>query len=211
MKIAIISISTLFIVLTTSVNAQDLDRREKIEFGIKAGLNLSNVWDSNSDEFRADTKTGFAGGLYVGIPIGKYFGLQPEMLISQKGFRGSGTLLGTDYSFVRTTTYLDIPLQIQLKPTHFLTFVAGPQFSYLLNQKDKYTFGSNSTEQQNEFDNDNIRKNILGFVGGFDVIYNHFVFSARAGWDFQTNNGDGSSTTPRYKNQWLQFTVGLKI
>lgn len=211
MKIAIISISTLFVVLTTSVNAQDLDRREKIEFGIKAGLNLSNVWDSNNDEFRADTKAGFAGGLYVGIPIGQYFGLQPEMLISQKGFRGSGTLLGTDYSFVRTTTYLVVPLQIQLKPTHFLTFVAGPQFSYLLNQNDKYTFGSNSTEQQNEFDNDNIRKNILGFVGGFDVIYNHFLFSARAGWDFQTNNGDGSSTTPRYKNQWLQFTVGLKI
>lgn len=211
MKIAIISISTLFVVLTTSVNAQDLDRREKIEFGIKAGLNLSNVWDSNNDEFHADTKAGFAGGLYVGIPIGQYFGLQPEMLISQKGFRGSGTLLGTDYSFVRTTTYLVVPLQIQLKPTHFLTFVAGPQFSYLLNQNDKYTFGSNSTEQQNEFDNDNIRKNILGFVGGFDVIYNHFLFSARAGWDFQTNNGDGSSTTPRYKNQWLQFTVGLKI
>lgn len=206
-------LGAMFLFTIGSVNAQgfDLERREKIEFGVKAGLNISNVWDSEDADFRADSKPGFAGGLYLGIPIGQYFGVQPEALISQKGFRGSGSLLGTNYSFVRTTTYLDIPLQIQLKPVHFLTFLAGPQFSYLLNQKDTYTFGSNSTEQENEFNNDNIRKNILGFVGGFDVIYNHFVFSARAGWDFQTNNGDGSSTTPRYKNQWLQFTVGLKI
>ncbi len=203
----------MFIFTIATVNAQgfDLDRREKFEFGIKAGLNISNVWDSEDEEFRADSKPGFAGGLYLGIPIGQYFGIQPEILLSQKGFRGSGTLLGTSYSFVRTTTYLDIPLQIQIKPTHYLTFVAGPQFSYLLNQKDKYTFGSNSTEQENEFENDNIRKNILGFVAGFDIIYSHLVFSGRAGWDFQTNNGDGTSSTPRYKNQWLQFTIGLKI
>ncbi len=211
MKTKIISIFTVIVAFTATVNAQELDRREKLEFGIKAGLNLSNVWDSEDNSFRADSKAGFAGGVFVGIPINKFIGLQPEMLISQKGFKGSGTLLGTSYSFVRTTTYLDVPLQLQLKPAQFLTFVAGPQFSYLLNQKDKYTFGSNSTEQEQEFKNDNIRKNILGFVGGFDVTHRNFLFSARAGWDFQNNKGDGTSTTPRYKNQWLQFTIGVKI
>jgi hypothetical protein len=89
--------------------------------------------------------------------------------------------------------------------------LGGPQFSYLLNQKDKYTFDNNSTEQEQEFNNDNIRKNILGFVAGVDMLYQHFVLSGRVGWDFQTNSGDGSSLTPRYKNQWLQFTAGIKI
>ncbi|MFN6084886.1 MAG: hypothetical protein ACK476_08160 [Fluviicola sp.] len=80
-----------------------------------------------------------------------------------------------------------------------------------MNQKDVYTFGSNSTDQEQLFENDNIRKNILGFVVGVDIIVQSVVVSARGAWDFQRNNGDGSSTTPRYKNQWVQLTIGFKI
>ncbi|MFN6076497.1 MAG: hypothetical protein ACK46Y_13105 [Fluviicola sp.] len=80
-----------------------------------------------------------------------------------------------------------------------------------MNQKDVYTFGSNSTDQEQQFENDNIRKNILGFVVGVDIIVQSVVVSARGAWDFQRNNGDGSSTTPRYKNQWVQLTIGFKI
>ncbi len=74
-----------------------------------------------------------------------------------------------------------------------------------------FTLGANRVEQEQEFKRDNIRKNILGFVFGADVNIDHLVLSARVSWDFQTNNGDGSSSTPRYKNQLIQFTVGYKI
>jgi hypothetical protein len=81
----------------------------------------------------------------------------------------------------------------------------------LLEKKDTYNYGTNSVQQKEQFDNDNIRKNLLGFVGGLDLNYEHYVLSGRAGWDFQNNVGDGTSTTPNYKNRWLQFTVGFKI
>lgn len=74
-----------------------------------------------------------------------------------------------------------------------------------------YTFGSNSTDQEQQFENDNIRKNILGFVVGVDIIVQSVVVSARGAWDFQRNNGDGTNSTPRYKNQWVQLTIGFKI
>jgi hypothetical protein len=208
-KLIIISILSLFTIL--KIHGQTEDTRASLDFGIKAGINISNVWDSEGEEFTADAKIGFAGGVFLGIPLGKMFGLQPEILVSQKGFKGSGSLLGLPYSFTRTTTYLDIPLQLQIKPANFITIVAGPQFSYLMNQKDVYTFADSSTNQEEEFNNDNVRKNILGFVAGADIYYEHFVFSGRLGWDFQTNNGDGTSDTPRYKNQWLQFTLGYKF
>lgn len=206
-------IAVFYFLLSCSMNAQNegTDTRENIVFGLKVGGNYSNVWDGNGQDFKADPIVGFAGGAFLGIPIGKYFGLQPEVLISQKGFKGSGTILFSPYSFTRISTYLDIPIQIQLKPSEFFTIVAGPQYSYLLNQKDTYTFGGNSSAQEQEFKNDNIRKNILGFVGGIDITIKHLVLSGRAGWDFQTNNGDGTSSTPRYKNQWIQFTIGFKI
>lgn len=98
-----------------------------------------------------------------------------------------------------------------MKPAEFITILAGPQLSFLMKQKDVYTFGSNSSEQEQEFNNDNVRKNILGFVVGIDVIVYSVVVSARGAWDFQTNNGDGTNSTPRYKNQWIQLTVGFKI
>lgn len=211
MKQKILLISTLCILSISALKAQEIDRRETIELGVKAGFNISNVWDTKGQEFRADRKAGFAGGIFLGIPMGKFFGIQPELLISQKGFKGSGSLLGFPYSTTRTTTYLDIPLQVQYKPSQFVTLLAGPQYSYLLNQKDKYTFGPNSAEQSQEFKNDNIRKNMLGFVAGIDLLYDHLVLSGRVGVDFQANNGDGTSNTPRYKNQWAQFTVGIKI
>lgn len=192
-------------------NGDTPDKRNRATFGIKAGVNFANVWDEEGQDFEADGKIGFAGGVFIGIPLGTFLGFQPEVLLSQKGFQGSGTLLGFPYSFSTTKTYIDVPLQLQIKPMKYFTVVLGPQYSYLMSEKTVYTYGSNSSAQEEEFENDNIRKNLLGFVGGLDINVSHVVVSGRIGWDFLRNNGDGSSNTPRYKNTWVQFTVGFKI
>jgi hypothetical protein len=196
-----------------TLSAQDkaADKRDQLVFGIKAGMNVSNVWDEQGADFVADPKLGAAGGVFLAVPIGKYFGVQPELLFSQKGFKGGGVLLGFPYSFTRTTSYLDVPILVQFKPIEYFTLLAGPQFSYLLKEKNVYTFGSNSSQQEQAFSNEDVRNNILGFVVGADVTVKAFVLSARAGWDFQNNNKNGVSTTPRYKNQFLQLTIGFRI
>lgn len=196
-----------------TLSAQDkaADKRDQLVFGIKAGMNVSNVWDEQGADFVADPKLGAAGGVFLAVPIGKYFGVQPEVLFSQKGFKGGGSLLGFPYSFTRTTSYIDVPILVQFKPIEYFTLLAGPQFSYLLKEKNVYTFASNSSEQEQAFSNEDVRNNILGFVVGADVTVKAFVLSARAGWDFQNNNKNGVSTTPRYKNQFLQLTIGFRI
>lgn len=211
MNIYKFSIILLLIVASKQVHAQMDDKRELLSFGLKAGLNMSNVWDSKGQDFVADPKYGLAGGAFVSLPMGKYIGVQPELMISQKGFKGSGSLLGIGYSYTRTTTFLDVPLLVQFKPIEYFTILAGPQFSYLFNEKNVYTFGSNSTEQEQAFNNEDPRNNILGFVIGADLNIEMLVISARAAWDFQTNNNNSVSTTPRYKNQLLQLTVGFRI
>lgn len=213
MKKILVALFTISLLSGTILKAQDadVDVRGKFSLGLKAGLNYSNVWDEKGQDFKADSRIGFAGGLFLSIPIGKLIGFQPEIMVSQKGFQGSGTLLGFPYTFTKTNTYIDVPLQVQIKPTEFITIVAGPQYSYLLSEQSSYTFGSNSGTQEKEFSNDNIQKNIFGVVGGADLILRHVVLSLRAGMDLQNNNGDGTSTTPRYKNRWLQFTIGFII
>lgn len=210
MKKVTILLSACATMIGMNLFAQD-DLREELHFGLKFGANLSNVYDERDQDFEANDKWGLAGGAFLSIPIGKYLGVQPELLIGQKGFQGSGVFLGQSYAFTRTTNYLEIPVLFAFKPSPYFTLVGGPQYSYLLSQEDRFTSGPYSSSEFREYENDNIRKNTLGVVLGFDINVNHFVFAPRAGWDLQTNLGDGTSETPRYKNQWLQFTIGYRF
>jgi hypothetical protein len=194
-----------------NVTAQTEDTRDELQFGIKGGINNSNVWDEEGQDFTADSKNGYVAGVYLSIPIGTYLGIQPELLYAQKGFQGYGRAFGTDYSYVRTTEHIDIPILIQFKPSEYITFLGGPTYSYLTRQTDVRKVGAFTQSEENEFNNDNLRKNTLGAVFGADINISHFVIAPRVGWDFQTNNGDGTSSSPRYRNQWLQLAVGYRF
>lgn len=195
----------------SNTQAKIADDSDNFHFGVKAGVNYSNVYDAKGEEFKADAKVGFAAGAFLSIPIGRYSGIQPEVLFSQKGFKATGSVLGSSYKFTRTTSYIDIPLLVQLKPSGTVTLLAGPQYSYLMKQKDVFDNAILSGTQEQEFNNDNRRKNILSFLGGIDINLNQIVLGGRVGWDIQNNNGDGSTTTPRYKNVWYQLTLGLRF
>lgn len=188
-----------------------VDDKSKFHFGIKGGTNYANVYDSHGDEFRADGKFGWVLGAFLTVPLGELMGIQPEVLFSQKGFRASGSLFNTQYELTRTKNYIDIPLFLTVKPLPILTILAGPQFSYLMSQKDVFANDFNNVEVMEEFDNENIRKNTLGIVAGVDVNLSRVIFGARAGWDFSDNHGDGTSSTPRYKNAWVQGTIGYRF
>jgi Outer membrane protein beta-barrel domain len=133
------------------------------------------------------------------------------VLYSEKGFKATGSVLGSNYDLTRTTGYLDVPLLLAIKPANAITILVGPQFSFLVNEKNSFTSTTSSVEQEQTFKNDNVRKNTLAFTGGLDVNVSNFVIGARAGWDVQNNNGDGTSTTPRYKNVWYQATIGFRF
>jgi hypothetical protein len=197
--------------ITSSSLAQSTTTKNNLKIGFKVGANYSNVFDSKDNEFNADSKFGLAIGGFLSIPFAQFFAFQPEVLFSQKGFKGSGTILGSKYQFTRTTNYIDIPLLFAIKPIESFTLLVGPQYAYLLKQTDEFTTSSTSAAQQQEFNNDNIRKNILSVLTGFDFTQKNFLFSARVGWDIQNNNGDGTSSTPRYKNVWYQATIGIVL
>ena len=184
---------------------------DQLHIGVKAGANYSNVYDSQNKEYSADGKIGFAAGAFVSIPIGTYFGIQPELLFSQKGFKATSSVLGNDVSLTRTTSYIDVPIFLAVKPSEMITILVGPQYSFLMKQKDVFSSPITDITTIDDFDNDNIRKNTLCLVTGLDINLNSVVVGARVGWDLFDNNGDGTSTTPRYKNVWAQATVGIRL
>lgn len=202
----------LCMLCAVSLNAQVIeDDREQLKVGLKAGINVSNVYDTEGEDFEADPHVGFAGGAFVSIPIGKYLGVQPEVLYSQRGLQMNGSFLGADYTVRRTMGFLDIPIYLQFKPIPAITLLAGPQYSFLLHRQDKFTMGNYSNEEQQNFENNNIRKNIFGIAAGVDLNISQFVIGVRGAWDVQNNNGDGTSSNPRYKMVWGQLTAGFRF
>jgi len=199
-----------FLVLSALLSVS-LQAQNRISIGAKAGLNISNIYDSEGETYSADPKTGFAAGGFVHIPIGGFFGIQPEVMFSQKGYQTAGTVLGLDYSTSRTSNYLDIPILFAIKPLGLATLLIGPQYSYLLKQTTNLVTPVSNTTVVDEFTNDNIRRNTLGLVIGADINLLQFVISGRVGWDLYDNNGDGTSTTPRYKNVNGQLTLGFRL
>jgi hypothetical protein len=212
MKVTNLFLSSIYILsIIFSTQSFGQDNRNRVQIGIKAGTNFANVYDTQGEDFRADGKFGFVGGGFLSLPLGSVVGVQPEVLFSQKGFRATGSLLGSNYGLTRTTNFIDIPLYLTVKPTEAVTLLFGPQFSYLMRRKDVFKSGLGSVTQIDEFNNDNIRKNIFGLAGGLDFNFNPMILGIRAGWDLSTNNGDGTSSTPRYKNTVLQATLGFRF
>jgi hypothetical protein len=195
-------------------NAQEkkTDYHDRLQFGIKAGANFSNVFGTKGDEFKATGKFGFATGTFVAIPIGKFMGIQPELLFSQKGFKGTSRILDNTYEFTRTTSYIEMPLLFSYKPIKLLNLLAGPQYSYLVQQSDVFENVTPVIQQDDPgFENDNVRKHNLGFLVGTDINFGHITLGARAGCDFLNNSEGESSTAPRYKNVWYQATLGFRF
>lgn len=111
-----------------------LNANAQINFGIKGGLNLSNVKFPGSPG--NSTRLGFNAGLLTQVSIFKMFILQPELLYSVKGhkfpatnFDGGGTL---------SLNYISVPVLVGFRPTKKFAVLAGPEFNFLSSANSKF-------------------------------------------------------------------------
>lgn len=197
----------------TQVNAQSdvVNKKTGMHLGARVGANLSNVVKDNSSSFSTDPKLGFNAAVFLEIPLAPILSIQPEVQFSQKGYKASGSFLGSSYEYKQTTNFIEVPLLLKIKPSKSFGIIAGPQFSYLLSTKTKFTNSNATYEDLVKQDNDNLRKNILGGVIGVEATAGNLVVDLRYNRDFQNNNGDGTSSTPRYKNQVVALSLGLRF
>lgn len=202
--IALFSTQSIVAQTTTTDNSSSMDNREELSFGIKAGINYSNVYSESGDGYVANGKVGFAGGVFVSIPLNELIGVQPELLYSQKGFKTEGTFFDGQI----TSSYLDLPIHLQIKPTENISILAGPQFSYLLSTK--YELNGFSAIDEEDLD-DNNNKATVGISAGVDFEVQNFLISARGSWDLNKVNKDNSTSDINYKNQLFQITLGYKF
>ena len=129
MKKVVIIPSLLIIVL--SMQAQK-KQAPPVEFGIKAGLNISNVHVQNSNN--PDSKASFYAGGLAHIHITSQFAVQPEIMYSGQGYTQS--IAGTDHKI--NLGYINIPVLAQLMFGEGFRLETGPQLGLLAGAHDKF-------------------------------------------------------------------------
>jgi len=108
--------NSLFVLLLITLASSSFAQ----SFGIKAGLNLSNMLMKDDDDTYSDDNKmlpGFHLGVVAEIPFSETFSFEPGLFLSTKGFKYSeeGTEAGETYEYKEKAVlyYIDIPLNLK--------------------------------------------------------------------------------------------------
>jgi Outer membrane protein beta-barrel domain len=105
--------------------------RAQVQFGVKAGYNLTTLTGSRTTGF--DSKSGFSGGVLAAVPLFNSFYLQPEIVYSGQGssFTDGSQKINLNYD------YLNVPVLFKYQNPNGLFAETGPQVGFLLSAKGK--------------------------------------------------------------------------
>ncbi|MBY0479518.1 MAG: PorT family protein [Chitinophagaceae bacterium] len=95
--------------------------QHNVHYGLKAGVNVSNVPASAGNGY--SSKVGFNGGGTMHIHLSKSWALQPEVMYSAQGGKSGNQTLQLDY--------INVPLQLQYMFDKGFRLQTGPQAGFL--------------------------------------------------------------------------------
>jgi len=161
----------------------------QINFGVRAGVNLTNMkmsyWESSID---GKMKPGIQLGIVGELEITKFLAIQPGLLFAQQGYINKKSFTGFSFEQTIALNYIQIPVnaifKLDLNAVKLLGQV-GPYFGFGINGKikgdghsEKITLGSGKDDYMKAFD--------FGFGLGTGVQYR--FFQAIIGYNFGLAN-----------------------
>lgn len=161
------------------------------QIGIKGGLNYANFKTNNFD---TKAITSYHFGPTVNLKLFKGLAVQGEILYSTVGGKYKKPVDQIVKEYKNELGYLSIPLSLQVNLSNNVYIEAGPQFSFLLSNK-------------NEFDINNDNSFDLGIFGGIGFrLLKHVNLGAR----YIGGTTDVYSTNES-KNNVVQAFVEIKF
>ncbi len=195
MKIKLLLSATLLILSATNSFAQ----KQKFYVGIKAGADMNKI-DGRS--FNDQFSFGYQVGAFATIPLGKKFGIQPEVIFSQVNIDTSSKFSEV-YQFNQLSQvklqYLKIPLLLNFSPNPFVSFQLGPQFGILIDENTNLLNNGSNAFSKGDF----------SMVGGLQLNISKLRIYGRYGVGL--NNLNDIDTKEKWKNQNFQFGIGFAL
>ena len=179
---------------------------QKFSYGVKAGMNASNITKLDGEFVDADTK--LKGGLYAGIfgeyTFSEYLGVQAEIMYSAQGC--SFDVSGVDYLRMNLD-YINVPILAKIYVLPQLSVDLGPQFGFLLSAKVKAKGDGDTAKTDIKDGMKSFDLSVpLGLSYKFDFgleINARYALGLTKIWD--------DSDAPKSKNGVIQFGVGYRF
>lgn len=165
------------LVLALAVAASSLTFAQ--QFGVKAGMNVSSLSkDANLSDQKS--KIGFNAGVFMNLPLGASFSLQPELLYTQYGSKSTytlptitpGGLVNQNYSSSTNLDYIALPLMVQYNVLPAFYLEAGPELGLSITAKNKI---KNDTTGETITESDNFKDSINGLNVGIGIGAGYYV------------------------------------
>ena len=190
-----LSLVLFAIILSTFTFAQGF------HVGLKGGVNMYKI---EGKSFSEEFKHSYNAGLFTEINFSPKVGIQPEILWNQSQTRTSTQFRDLYNDGVKelkgvTLNYLSIPLLLNLSPSKFITFQAGPQFGVLIN-KDQNLFQNG----KNAF-----KSGDLSMLGGVQLNLGGIKLGGR--YSVGLTNINDIDNQDKWKNQGFQLYAGFRL
>ena len=156
--------TTLLIGITTLIiNFSVLAQNESIGFGLKAGLNYSNLIINDNIPAETNAKIGFHFGGFLSFRLADKFRLKPELLFSTQnvGIEFSENInmgdpndpiFGNKFKADIKENLILLPIMADYYLSENFDLELGPQFGYVINQKvtdnnDNFSYGNDDYDK----------------------------------------------------------------
>lgn len=136
----ILAVVSVFLVLGCSyATAQSRVSPRRLDFGVIGGANISSY--AFYPKLTQDQTYGYTAGVAVRYVEETFFGLQAELLLTQRGFKDAlnEDLQELGYSYQRKLTYLEVPIMahiyFRMGRRNQICLDAGPKLGFFMSDK----------------------------------------------------------------------------
>lgn len=196
----------------TSAKAQS--NSSEAQFGIKGGVNFSNIYAEDVDD--NNVLTSFNAGVYGSYPISDMLAIQTEILYSRKGAE-----LKYDNAFTSGSTkfklnYIEVPVLLKVNVTENFSVHAGPYFAYLIDAQVENNAKGQAFDFKDNYSNDDFNKFDAGLSAGVGFDFDKFGLGARYNYGLSTIGKERSVagrtfTEPDGKNSNISLYATFRI
>ena len=193
-----------------------------VQFGLKAGLNLS-VLDGQINQ-SANFKPGVVLGGFLRWRPTERIAIQPELVFSQQGSKLTANYLGHKAEEKVRLNYLNIPLLAKVYLGKVVNLQVGPQFGLLLSgqrtgQNGYYTGSNGSGYFTEDVDVRDSYKNDFALCGGIGLdLPNGLLVAARINYGLSNIDNDDNTLYIRHAldlgdlhNRTIQVSLGYAL
>ena len=195
--------SRIAAILLALVVASAAPAAAQIGYGIKAGVNVSNLTFESDDDVPTSARIGALAGVFATIPIGGRLSVQPEAIYTAKGASLDDAGLASDY----LVDYLEVPLLVRLRLTRGIYVAAGPTVALRLRARSRTPFGG-STE---EIDlTDDVESFEAGVAAAGGLEWRRWVVDVRYTHGLTDVDADTSDTVA-IRNRTVSVAAGIRF